>query len=246
MEKMKIQIKKPQSNYRTPPNLQVYNKFMANTDTLHYLNNRFSFNKGVFKINDQTKIVKNFKNMKNKDNIYTTYYWNKKQAVFPRLSSLTPLGINYSIDFTNFFYHQNLFDYKITENDTFYRLEFTQKKNYFLCKIEGYLIVDKYDYGIYEFESKLLNNKPFIIHATNFSNSKSIVFKILKDTYHFKYTKENDKYILDYSNKNTTFIAKNKRELKDITFNETVQAEKTINFGESNLKKFNIFTWDFN
>ncbi|MFI5451329.1 hypothetical protein ACHMWN_04150 [Pedobacter sp. UC225_61] len=217
---------------------------MANEDTLHYLNNRFTVYKNIFKVNDQTKIIKNFKNINNKDNIYKTYYWGNKKINFPGLISLTPLGVNYSVDFTDFFCHQDLFNYKIVEDDSYYKLEFKQKRKIGLFSIEGYLIIDKFDYGIYEFESKLLNDKPFFKKEINFSTSKPLVFKVLMDTYHFKYVKEEGRYILDNSNKSTTFIEE-KGDFKQIVFKSIIQVEKTKNFSDRNLKEFDMVKWEY-
>ena len=111
------------------------------------------------------------------------------------------------------------------------------------CNIEGYLIVDKYDYGIYEFESKLLDNKPFSRRVINFSTMKPTNFKVLKETYNFKYTKLNEQYILDNCSKNTTFMIESSF-LKNTSFVSTVQIEKTNKFDDSNLKSFNMFNWD--
>ncbi|GEM_PF-3457661 len=236
--------KKGRLSYKIPHHLQIYNKFMAGNDTLHYLNNRFTFERGNFKINDQTKIVKNFRHVQVKENISKVYSWGGKEADFWDLFSLTPLGIHYSADFNNFFLHQDLFDYKIVASETYYRLEFKQKKKYFLFSIEGYLIVDKQDFGIYEFETRLLNNKPrFISQNTNLSNSKPAAFKIDAETYRFKYTKESDGYILDHSSKNTIFTAE-KGQHKNIRFIATTQVERTVDFGDRNLKGFDAFKWD--
>lgn len=236
--------KKGRLSYTIPHHLQIYNKFMAGNDTLHYLNNRFTFERGNFKINDQTKIVKNFRHVQVKENISKVYSWGGKEADFWDLFSLTPLGIHYSVDFNDFFLHQELFDYKIVASETYYRLEFKQKKKYFLSSIEGYLIVDKQDFGIYEFESRLKDSKPrFVNLHTNLSNTKSATFKIDTETYKFKYTKESDSYLLAYSSKNTTFTAE-KGQHKNMRFTATTQVERTVDFGDRNLKSFDVFKWD--
>lgn len=236
-------VQKQQSNYGLTQNIQVYNKFMANNDTLHYLNNRFTVEKSIFKINYQNKLVKKFKVIKSNENIYRSYSWGGMSANFPISSERTPLGIYSSVEFTNFFYHQNLFEYKIEQDDKYYKLIFKQKKKSSLFNIEGYLIIDKFDYGIYEFESKLLENKPFFEKNINFSNNKMLVFKILTETYHFKYFKQNDKYLLDNCNKSTTFMM-DSGEFKNILFYSAVQVEKTIDFEDKNLMKFNMYNWD--
>lgn len=236
--------KKARPSYDLPNKIQIYNIFTANNDTLHYLNNRFSIDKFHFKINNQNKIVKNFNSIKTSKNVYKTYSWRGKESNFPGLTSLTPLGVHYSIDFTDFFDHQDLFDYKIVENEDYYKLEFRQKKKSGLSDIEGFLIVDKFDYGIHEFMSKLLDSKPFFIKETNFSNSKPIVFKILTDTYHFKYAKNEDNYILISSSKYTTFIEE-KGDYKDILFTSKIQVEKTVDFDAKNLREFDMLNWNF-
>lgn len=233
------------SSYDLPQNLHIYNKLMSNTDTLHYLNSRFIVDKNVFKMNVQTKIIKNFKNVKVKENIYKTYYWgNGKQSNLPGLTSLTPLGIHHSVDFSNFFEHQNLFEFKMLKDANFYKLEFKQKKKIGWFNIEGFLIVDKYDFGVCEFESRLLGNKPFLLKETNFSNSKSIVFSMLTDTYHFKYGKENGRYILENSSKHSEFIEK-KGQYKGSLFTSTIQVERTINYTDDNVREFDVYKWEF-
>lgn len=233
--------KRNSPNYIVPYNLQIYNKFMAGNDTLHYLNNRFTFEKGNFKINDQTKIVKNFKQVQVKENIVKIYHWNNKETDFWDSFWLTPLGVNYSVDFTDFFYNQGLFDYKIVASNDYYRLEFVQKKKG-RFSIQGYMIVDKGDFGIYEFEAHLLNDQPRFVKHVNFSNSNLMLFKVYTDTYRFRYIKENDIYILDYSSKNTKFTEE-KGEYKNIQFTNTIQVERTIDFAEKNLKSFDAFKW---
>lgn len=228
-------------NYNIPQNLHMYNKFTADKDTLHYLNNRFKFVKGDFKINDQTPIVRNFEEIQVKENIVKLYSWNNKITDFWGSLWLTPLGIHYSADFTAFFYHQDLYNYKITASDDYYKLEFNQKKKA-RYNIEGYMLVDRYDFGIYEFESQLQSNHPLYIKHKNFSNAETIVFKIYKDTYKFKYIKENGAYTLDYSSKSTHFSTE-KGSFKNIDFVNTVQVERTPNYEDKNLKNFDMFKW---
>lgn len=235
--------KRSTPSYDIPHNLQIYNKFMAGNDTLHYLNNRFNFDKGNFKINNQTQIIKKFERVQIKDNILYMYSWDGKKTNFPDLSSLTPLGIHYSVEFSSFFDHQKLFDYKIIASESYYRLEFRQKKRHPWFSIEGYMIVDKADFGIYEFETRLLDNKSRFEKVTNFNNLKPVVFKIDYDTYKFKYTKENDGYVLVYCSKNSRFTEE-KGQYKNSLFSSTVQVERTIDFGDKNLKSFDVYKWE--
>ncbi len=234
---------KTKSNYNISENIQVYNKFMADNDTLHYLNNRFAFENGNFLINNKNKIIKNFSLIKIGKNIYKSYSWNRKSINFP-VSLETPLGIHSSVEFTNFFYHQNLFEYKIEEDENYIKLSFKQNKKSSFSNIEGYLIIDRFDYGIYEFNSKLLNSKSFYKLEMNFSNSKFNRFKILTENYNFKYIKQDNRYILDNCNKSTTFIVENVN-FKNISFSSTIQVEKTNSFLDKDLKKYDMFNWEF-
>lgn len=236
--------KKGRLTYDIPHHLQIYNKFMAGNDTLHYLNNRFTYEKGNFKINDQTRIVKKFRRVQVKENISYVYSLGNKESDFWDIFHLTPLGIHYSTDFYRFFDNQKLFNYKVVASETYYRLEFKQKKRHPGFNIEGYMIVDKVDFGIYEFETRLMDNKPrFIRQHMNLGNSKPAMFKIDSETYKFKYTKESDKYILDYSSKNASFTEE-KGQYKNIRFIASTQVERTVDFGNSNLKHFDAFKWD--
>jgi hypothetical protein len=77
----------------------------------------------------------------------------------------------------------------------------------------------------------------------NFSTMKPTNFKVLKETYHFKYTKLNEQYILDNCSKNTTFITESGF-LKNTSFVSTVQIEKINPFNDNDLKSFNMFNWE--
>jgi hypothetical protein len=233
------------ANYKIPTHLHVYNQFMANNDTLHFLNNRL-VNKGKdgFKINAQTKLVKKFTHYKNKEILIEMYQWNNYKTNFWDMFTYTPVYL-ISNQFSNVYFNQKLFDFKIVEDEVYYKLEFKQKRKFSVDepRIEGYMIVDKFDYGVYEFVSRLLNNDVSAVKIINFSNNRPITFKILNDTYKFKYTKENDTYILKSSTRNTNFIQE-KGEFKNINFVCNIQVERTINFKDLSLKKFNIFNWD--
>lgn len=232
----------PSSNYIIPTYVQIYNKFTANHDTLHYLNERFIVEKNRLKVNFKNKNIKGFKRVKNDENIYSSYIWKSKEINFDVISPQTPLGMQYSIEFTNFFFHQDLFEYIIQEDDKYYKLNFKQKKKSF-SSIEGYLLVDKYDYGIYEFETKLLNDKPLSKKGTNFSTKKTLSFKVINDSYHFSYIKQNGKYVLDNCSKNIRFTIDG-AEFDNILFSNIIQVEKTVEFADINLKQFDAFSWD--
>lgn len=243
--KDKNETQKSIENYSLPANLQIYNNFMADNDTLHHLNNRLRYEgRGNFKINDQNKIIKKFFHFKNKDNLMEMYQWDGKKTNFWDIFTLAPLGIKFN-QFSSLYRNQNLFDYKIVEDDIYYKIEFHQKKKFTFDSpsFEGYIIIDKSDFGIYEFESRLLNGNPSFLKTSNFSNNKPIKFKIFTDTYKFKYTKENDTYILNSSSRNTSFVEEI-GEYKNIKFSCNIEMERTIDFTDSNLKKFNIFNWD--
>ncbi|WAC41528.1 hypothetical protein [Pedobacter sp. SL55] len=232
----------PKSNYLIPTYMQIYNKFTANNDTLHYLNERFLVEKNRLKVNFQNKNIKGFKRVKKDENIYSSYNWKSKEINFDVISPQTPLGMQYSTEFTNFFFHQDLFEYLIQEDDKYYKLNFKQKKKSF-SSIEGYLLIDKYDYGIYEFETKLLNDKPLLKKGTNFSTKRALSFKIINDGYRFSNLKQNGKYVLDNCTKNITFTIEG-AEFDNILFSNTVQVEKTMKFDDTNLKQFDTFSWD--
>ncbi len=230
-------------NYLIPRHLQVYNKFMANNDTLHYLNNRLTLTSGSskFKINDQTKLVKNFEHVKIKENISNIYRWGNYRTDFWDSGLIIPLGIQH-YDFSDFLNHQDLFTFKIEATESYYRLVFKQRKKNPLFNIEGYMIVDKVDFGIYEFETRLMDNKPRFVKHINLSNLKPNVFKIADETFKFKYTKEDEVYVLNYCSKHISFTS-TKAPYQNILFTSTAQVERTIDFEDKNLKDFDIYNW---
>lgn len=230
------------SNYKIPHCLQIYNIFAANYDTLHYINDRFVFEGNRLKVNPQNKVVKRFKRVKNGENIYSSYTWRNQDINFDIINTETPLGVQYSVDFTNFFFHQDLFDYKIEEDEKYYKLSFRQKKKLF-SNVEGYLVIDKYDYGIYEFQTKLKDDKPLFKNGSNFGGTKKLSFKIISDDYNFSCFKENGKYVLNNCTKNIKFSIIDST-FNGIIFSNKIQVEKTVNFVDANLKFFDSFTWD--
>lgn len=153
--------------YKELGHYNVTNKLLMETDTLHYINGLTFYNYEVMKsqINKNFRVVKNFKRDPNRYGLI--YNIDKKEITFRTDWNygewhIDFLNLSYSLDSDyilrcNILEKRNNYHYTVTNTGNFYKVEFVSK-NKSSFGFNGYLIVDKTDFGIYEFKAHLSDN----------------------------------------------------------------------------------------
>lgn len=258
------------NKYKVPLYFIATNKLFMEKDTLHYLRGLMNYkenNEGLYRIEKNFHLVKNFRPVKvqrqHYDKLLTytgfVYSINKKDIEFYD----APLWL-YSID-TDHILTQNIlkkrkkYNYIVTDIGDFYKIEFVCKskspfENSFLPHLDwkeiigfnGYLVVDKKDFGIYEFKAHLSDNFENHIEKTKSASIINIEQKYLVTgiEYYIKYHKDkNGNYQLErcYYDEQFEQIQGN---FKGKKFSYSSKVEATDNYKNVEFINFDLYRYE--
>lgn len=223
------------SNY-----IHYYNELTVNKDTLLYLNNRlFQRNREGYFTSTENKIIGHFVTngkltpifeYKNKPILF-----HKNYLHFPSSYFTTELQIIINV--------RKLFDYKVTKDDGYYKIEFVPNKKNNEYPYFGYILIDQEDFGIYEF--KINTNIQKDDTRTVVLDNELLKYKILNEEIFIKYNKnENGKYDLVSYNYDSSFHSLNGN-FKGYAFLNKCRLEPTLYFDISKTKKIDLTTYKF-
>jgi len=202
-----------------PKYLHFFNVLTNLNDTLLFINNRVNFIKGrgCF-VERENKIISNFIQKNNKP----VFSLNSHNIVFNKNFTHANSPIN-SFELMIVAKLKERFLFSIFEEEDFYQIKFEPKTNNNEYPYSGYIIVDKNDFGVYEFKAEvsLKKNKRNLVLENEILN-----FQIITETNYIKYKKNiNGNYdlvkyaydselkVLNGYFKNRIFINKCRKEL---------------------------------
>ncbi len=223
------------SNY-----IHFYNELTINKDTLLYFNNRLHHKNrfGDF-CSFENKIIRNFTTNEKLTPIFD--YKNQKikfKNNYLHFSSsylTTELQIISKI--------RNYFNYKVSKDNGYYKIEFTPIKKNNEYPYYGYIIVDYEDFGIYEFKMNTKQQKNDIKVVV--FNDELFKYKILNEDIFIKYNKnENGKYDLVSYNFDSSIQSLN-GSFKNYVIINKCRKEPTFSYDISNTKKIDLTTYKF-
>ena len=217
-----------------------YNILTINMDTLLYLNNRlYHKNREGYFCSAVNKIIGNFRT---NENLIPVFEYKKKPILFHK---------NY-LHFSDPYFTTELqiitklrkyFDYKVTKDNEYYKIEFTQNKKNNEFPYNGYILIDYEDFGIYEF--KINTNKQKDDIRTVLFDKELLQYKIFNEEIFIKYIKnENGKYDMVSYNFDNSFEALNGN-FKGSVFINKCRIEPTLYFDNSKMSKIDLTTYKF-
>lgn len=233
-----IDFKKRLKNVNVSNYIHFYNILTINKDTLLYLNNRlYHKNKEGYFCSAENKIIRNFKI---NEKLSPIFEYKKKQILFNK----NYLHFSSSYITTEMQIVAKLkkqFDYKISKDEGYYKIEFTPNKKNNEYPYYGYILIDYEDFGIYEFKLNTnLENDDIrkVVH-----NEEVLKYKILNEGIFIKYNKnEKGKYDLVSYNFDSTLQSLN-GDIKNYIFFNKCRIEPTSNFDNSHTKKIDLTTY---
>lgn len=219
-----------QGKYKLPHYFEATNKLLTATDTLLYLNGIMKFEKvngWAYQIAKNPRLIKNYRyvsteTLDQRPYEKTVYYLNKKDFELYAISTYF-----YSIDddhilSENILKKRNNYDYLVTDIGKYYKVEFMFKNESpfnegFLnawmnwrenVGFNGYLVIDKKDFGIYEFNAHLSNKNSKYLEQKVYNTTINIEQKyhVNEINYNIKYLKDiKGNYQLEYCYYNEQF-----------------------------------------
>lgn len=216
--------------------LHFFNVLAAAKDTLLFVNNRIHFvkGKGCF-IDTENSIIANFARRNSK----TVFSLNNHPIIFNNDFIHSNNAIN-SFELMLVAKLKNKFLFSIFEEEDYYQIKFEPKKKNKEYPYSGYFIVDKDDFGVYEFwaEIRQKNNMRNLVF-----NDQIINFQAISETSYIKYEKNIDgsydlvKYAFDCELKVLN------GNLKDKIFINKCRKEVTPPFDGSKSVFFDVITY---
>ena len=233
-------VKKRLKNVNVSNYTHFYNLLTINKDTLIYFNNRLHHKK---KIGDfctvENKIIRNFTTNEKLTPIFD--YRNKKVLFknnylhFSNSYLTTELQIITKV--------RKLFDYKLSKDNGYYKIEFAPTKKNNEHPYYGYVLIDYEDYGIYELKINTKQQKNDIKVVV--FNDELFKYKILNEDLFIKYNKnENGKYDLISYNFDSSIQSLNGN-FKNYIITNKCRKEPTFSYDISNTKKIDLTTYKF-
>lgn len=225
--------------YNNSKVVQYFNILTVGKDTLHYLNNRMQFkpNDGNY-INAQNKIIKNFYF----DNNYLIYKWkNKKVAFHEGLNTRWPF-IGSKDGILKVLKSKAEYHFDLTATDEYYKITYKSKRNN-KFSYNGYFIIDKFDFGIYELEMNLIPHSGNIGVTYLLSEKQNLSYLINEDNVFYSMRKVDNEYVVNWARFNFTanYI---KGDFTGEKFINKVRIETTPNFIDEKMYKFNFLSYE--
>jgi hypothetical protein len=225
--------------YNNAKVVQYFNILTVGNDTLHYLNNRMKFKSydGNY-INAQNKIIKNFYF----DNNYLVYKLADKRVTFVEgLNSRWPF-IGNKDGFLMVLKNSDKYDFDLIATDEYYKISYKSKRNK-KFSYNGYLIIDKGDFGTYELEMKLVPNSGNIGVTHLHTEKQNLSYLINESNIFYSMTKIDNEYVVNWASYNFT-ATHTKGDFKGAKFVSKVRVEATPNFVDEKMYKFNILRYE--
>lgn len=244
LDSIKFNLSKNNNKYLIPNYFKMSNILKSDKDTLHYINSLFKYDRKTgFQIDKKSNILRNFTSRIINDNEILTYKINNKVVEFWEYLTVSYIKINGQLELIKILNNRNKYNFDINSDSTYHKINFKSRKKGNLS-FNGYIIVDKIDFGIHEFRLNLSDSKNNNIKLSTSQNKIKQSFDILETDYFIKYSKdENDEYNLLYSYLNQLFIQKegdfiNKKFIKKSTI------ESSFNFNNIKFLPFDIFNYN--
>lgn len=225
--------------YNNAKVVQYFNILTVGKATLHYLNNRIQFKpQDGHYINAQNKIIKNFYF----DNNYLVYKLDNKRVKFSEgLNSTWPF-IGNKDGFLKVLKNRDKYDFVLIATDEYYKISYKSKRNK-KFSYNGYLIVDKVDFGIYELEMKLVPNSGNIGVTHLNTEKQNLSYLINESNMFYSMTKIDNEYVVNWASYNFT-ATHTKGDFKGEKFISKVKVEATQNFVDEKMYKFSFLKYD--
>lgn len=229
---------------------QSRRRFVYYQSKVEFSNNKniiYSFNNIIFpseglKVNDENKIIyKGFTKKDSKNNLCEVFKIDEKEAQLPVQSSVYCSLTDYAI--TPIFEGKE-YNYELEKSEDFYILKFYPKKKNSKLLYDGYFIIDKYDYGIIELKMNLSESKKNYWYTNSYDLIHEYEYKIVEDSFLFKFTKFNDKYFLESSNRKMSCIQTKGNHINSL-FSFEFNNEETLNHSNLNYKNFDFINNKF-
>ena len=239
LDKIEYNLTTNKTIYKNLTSMQYFNSLVIDNDTLHYLNNRlvYKINDGFY-INNQIRIVKKFYLS---DGFLVYALNNKKLGLWVSLNSrLTSIG--HKDDFPKILKNRSDYIFEINKDDDYYKINFKSKKNKKFT-YEGYLIVDKIDFGIYELEMNLIPNSDNIYSTYLFKEKQNQSYIINEEYLFYSMTKINNEYYMN-SSKYDYIFTQTKGDFKGLKLINKFRIEDTPDFTDTNMYKFDFVNYE--
>jgi hypothetical protein len=186
-------------------------------------------------VNDINTIIYHGNRIEKENNVFIEVFnMNQQECILPIKSSVYCSLGDYSI---SSLFETKLYNYSIEKSEDFYILYFKPKNKTPKLLYEGYFIVDKSDYGILELNMNLYNSENNIWRSNSVTSSISYEYKILEDSFKFKFLKTESDYFLESSFRKMIckqLKGNNKNEEFSFIFNN----EQTLNHKGLTFKEF--------
>lgn len=219
-----------------PKYLHFFNVLTTQNDTLLFANNRVTFIKGrgCF-IERENKIISNF-TQKNSNPVFSLSNHN---IIFNKNFTHSNSPIN-SFELMIVTKLKDKFLFSIFEEEDFYQIKFEPKVTNNEYPYSGYIIVDKSDFGVYEFKAEvsIKKNKRNLV-----LENKILNFQILTETSYIKYKKDiNGNYeLIKYAYDSELKVLNGF--FKDRIFINKCRKELTPYFDTSSMVPFDVITY---
>ena len=227
-------------NIQITQNTHFFNSLTRGKDTLLFINNRLVHKNKVGDFCENiNKIINNYRITNDNRVIYTM---NNNEITFNNsYLHIGPPASSFELQIA--IKLRKYFDYTVSKSDGFYKIDFIRKKNNNEFPYKGYLIIDRDDFGLYEFSCKTITDNKSKRNLT--LNGKIINFKILNEESFIKYFKNSKgKYeLISYSFDSELHVLDGY--FKNSIFTNKCRKEPTNPFNAPNLKKINLLTYKF-
>ena len=238
LDKVENSLNGNNSIYHNIKSFHYFNLLTVGTDTLHYLNDRMQFspNQGTF-INDQNKIIKKFYF----DNGYLIYKLDNKKASFSSALNSRFTAINSKDGIVKILKNRNLYDFILNDSEEYYKITYKANKDK-KYTYQGYIIIDKLDFGIYELEMKLLPNTDNVEVTYLFSEKENLSYSVNEEILFYSLNKVENEYVINWSSYDLKLTQK-KGDFKGCTFINKFRIENTPNFIDEKTSRFNFVNY---
>jgi hypothetical protein len=217
-----------------------YNLLTINKDTLLYFNNRLHHKNrlGDF-CSSENKIIRNFNT---NEKLTPIFDYKNKKVLFK--NNYLHFSISYlTTELQIITKVRKLFDYKVSKDNGYYKIEFAPTKKNNEYPYYGYVLIDYEDYGIYELKMNTKQQKNDIKVVV--FNGELYKYKILNEDIFIKYNKnENGKYDLVSYNFDSSIQSLNGN-FKNHVITNKCRKEPTLSYDISNIKKIDLTTYKF-
>jgi hypothetical protein len=238
LDKIEYTLTSNKKIYKYPQSMQYFNLLTIDKDTLHFLNNRLQLkNNEGFYINSQNKIIKKFFIY----NDLLVYQLNNNRIQLWAALNSRLTSISQKDGLLKVLKNKDQYTFVFNKTEDYYKINYISKKKKELS-YEGYLIVDKLDFGIYELEMKLIQHSANIYQTYSFEDKKNLTYQINEENLFYSFTKINNEYHMNNTRYDLTFI-QTKGDFKSSKFVNKYRVENTPSYSDKNAYKFDFVNY---